>query len=90
MMNVHRMKQEICEIGDRIYNKGFAAANDGNITLSHQRERSALHADDALQGLPEARRHLHGRHGGQADRRQQEAVERGAAAPGDHEGSGPT
>ncbi len=32
MMNVHRMKQEICEIGDRIYNKGFAAANDGNIT----------------------------------------------------------
>ncbi|MCA9246419.1 MAG: class II aldolase/adducin family protein [Planctomycetales bacterium] len=32
MNNVHRMKQEICEIGDRIYKKGFAAANDGNIT----------------------------------------------------------
>ena len=32
MQNVHRMKQEICEIGDRIYKKGFAAANDGNIT----------------------------------------------------------
>ncbi|TWT85928.1 Methylthioribulose-1-phosphate dehydratase [Posidoniimonas polymericola] len=32
MINVHRMKQEICEIGDRIYKKGFAAANDGNIT----------------------------------------------------------
>ena len=32
MKNVHRMKQEICEIGDRIYKKGFAAANDGNIT----------------------------------------------------------
>ncbi|MEX2091247.1 MAG: class II aldolase/adducin family protein [Pirellulales bacterium] len=31
-VNVHRMKQEICEIGDRIYKKGFAAANDGNIT----------------------------------------------------------
>jgi L-fuculose-phosphate aldolase len=31
-MNVHRMKQEICEIGDRLYKKGFAAANDGNIT----------------------------------------------------------
>lgn len=31
-MNIHRMKQEICEIGDRIYKKGFAAANDGNIT----------------------------------------------------------
>ncbi|MEN1678445.1 MAG: class II aldolase/adducin family protein [Planctomycetota bacterium] len=32
MSNVHRMKQEICAIGDRIYKKGFAAANDGNIT----------------------------------------------------------
>lgn len=32
MKNVHRMKQEICEIGDRLYKKGFAAANDGNIT----------------------------------------------------------
>jgi len=32
MANIHRMKQEIVEIGKRIYNKGFAAANDGNIT----------------------------------------------------------
>jgi len=32
MVNVHRMKQEICEIGDRIYKRGFAAANDGSIT----------------------------------------------------------
>ena len=32
MVNIHRMKQEICEIGDRIYKRGFAAANDGNIT----------------------------------------------------------
>jgi len=31
-MNAHRLKQEICEIGRRIYNKGFAAANDGNLT----------------------------------------------------------
>ena len=33
MLNIHRLKQDICEIGCRIYNKGFAAANDGNITL---------------------------------------------------------
>ena len=33
MLNVHRLKQDICEIGRRVYNKGFAAANDGNITL---------------------------------------------------------
>ena len=33
MINIHKMKQEICEIGRRIYNKGFAAANDGNISI---------------------------------------------------------
>ena len=27
--NVYRIKQDICDIGRRIYNKGFAAANDG-------------------------------------------------------------
>ena len=32
-MNAHRIKQDICEIGRRIYAKGFAAANDGNITV---------------------------------------------------------
>ena len=31
-INAHKTKQEICEIGDRIYKKGFAAANDGNIS----------------------------------------------------------
>ncbi|MDZ4784041.1 MAG: class II aldolase/adducin family protein [Planctomycetia bacterium] len=32
-MNVFRLKQDICEIGQRIYNRGFAAANDGNISI---------------------------------------------------------
>lgn len=27
-----QIKEEICEIGRRVYNKGFAAANDGNIS----------------------------------------------------------
>lgn len=31
-MNVHKFKQEICEIGRRLYERGFAAANDGNIS----------------------------------------------------------
>ena len=31
-MNLHKLKLEICEIGRRLYNKGFAAANDGNIS----------------------------------------------------------
>ncbi len=33
MVNEHKIKQDICEIGRRIYAKGFAAANDGNITV---------------------------------------------------------
>ncbi len=33
MINQHKIKQDICEIGRRLYNKGFAAANDGNITV---------------------------------------------------------
>ena len=32
MLNIHKIKQEICDIGDRLYKKGFAAANDGNIS----------------------------------------------------------
>ncbi len=33
MINAHRIKQDICDIGRRIYDRGFAAANDGNITV---------------------------------------------------------
>ena len=33
MENVYKLKQDICEIGRRIYNRGYAAANDGNITV---------------------------------------------------------
>ena len=33
MKSLHHYKKEICEIGDRIYKKGFAAANDGNISF---------------------------------------------------------
>ncbi len=32
-MNVHKIKQDMCDIGKRIYNRQFAAANDGNITV---------------------------------------------------------
>jgi L-fuculose-phosphate aldolase len=33
MANLHKLKQDMCEIGRRIYAKGFAAANDGNLTV---------------------------------------------------------
>lgn len=32
-MNERQLKEQICEIGRRLYNRGFAAANDGNITI---------------------------------------------------------
>src|SRR5579871_5207665 len=32
-MNEYKLKEQICEIGRRLYNKGFAAANDGNLTV---------------------------------------------------------
>ena len=35
MISIHQIKQEICEIGRRIYQKGFAAANDGNISYRY-------------------------------------------------------
>ncbi len=31
-MNLHQLREEICDIGRRIYQKGFAAGNDGNIS----------------------------------------------------------
>ncbi|HEY7158900.1 MAG TPA: class II aldolase/adducin family protein [Gemmataceae bacterium] len=33
MMNEYKLKEQICEIGRRVYAKGFAAANDGNIVV---------------------------------------------------------
>ncbi len=33
MSNVFQIKKDICDIGRRIYQKGFAAANDGNISV---------------------------------------------------------
>jgi L-fuculose-phosphate aldolase len=32
-VNEYKLKEQICEIGRRLYNRGFAAANDGNITV---------------------------------------------------------
>ncbi len=32
IMNIQNVKLEICDIGERLYKRGFAAANDGNIS----------------------------------------------------------
>jgi len=33
MASEYQLKDQICEIGRRVYAKGFAAANDGNISI---------------------------------------------------------
>src|SRR5437899_3823415 len=33
VMNEYQLKQQVCEIGRRVYARGFAAANDGNISV---------------------------------------------------------
>jgi L-fuculose-phosphate aldolase len=33
MVNEYKLREEICEIGRRVYARGFAAANDGNISV---------------------------------------------------------
>ena len=33
MSNIQQVREEICDIGRRIYNRGFVAANDGNISF---------------------------------------------------------
>jgi len=33
MPSIHQAKEEICDIGRRIYNRGFASANDGNVSF---------------------------------------------------------
>ena len=74
LMSEWKLREEMCEIGRRVYNKGFAAANDGNISLPAERGPRPLHADPRLEGLHEARRPLHRRHGRQAGLGQAEAV----------------
>ncbi len=39
VMNEWKMRELMCEIGRRIYNKGFAAANDGNISYKLAEDR---------------------------------------------------
>ena len=58
MSDVKTLKKAICEIGDRIYKRGFAAANDGNISIRLDQDRilctptqtskGMLHVDDLI------------------------------------------
>jgi L-fuculose-phosphate aldolase len=38
-MSEWKLREEMCEVGRRLYNKGFAAANDGNISYRLEEDR---------------------------------------------------
>ncbi len=38
-VNEWKLREEMCEVGRRVYNKGFAAANDGNISYRLSEDR---------------------------------------------------
>ena len=40
VMNEWKFREQMCEIGRRIYAKGFAAANDGNISYRLGRQQA--------------------------------------------------
>src|SRR3954471_3138058 len=39
MMSEWKLREEMCEVGRRVYAKGFAAANDGNISFRLSEDR---------------------------------------------------
>src|SRR5215210_9422072 len=39
IMNEWKLREEMCEVGRRVYAKGFAAANDGNISYRLSEDR---------------------------------------------------
>ena len=86
MANLHKIKQEICEIGDATLQEGLRRGQRREHHVSDRRKRGRLHAHAGLQGVHEARRLVYRRHGGQAALGSEEADQRGDAPPGDHEG----
>ena len=54
IMNEWKLREEMCEIGRRVYAKGFAAANDGNISYRLGPDRVLCTPTRSLEGVHEA------------------------------------
>ena len=39
MNSAYALRREICEVGRRVYQRGYVAANDGNISVRMQDDR---------------------------------------------------
>ena len=87
-MNVHKLKQEICDIGRRIYNRGFAAANDGNITYRIGENEVLCTPTMISKGFMKPEDICTRRHGkATSSRGRRKRSSEVPAAPGDHEGA---
>ena len=54
MLSEFELKKQICEVGRRMYEKGFVAANDGNITCRIGKGRFLCTPTLRVQRVPEA------------------------------------
>jgi L-fuculose-phosphate aldolase len=51
---VNKSKKDICEVGRRLYNKGFVAANDGNISVRVDKSRILITPTGVSKGFLES------------------------------------
>jgi len=81
-MNEHKLKEQICEIGRRLYAKGFAAANDGNITIRLNDREVLCTPTMVSKGYLKPEDICKVDYEGKQPRGDEKAHQRGAAAPG--------
>ena len=86
-MNEWKIRELMCEIGRRIYNKGFAAANDGNISCKLSEDRVLCTPTRVSKGFLKPDDLCIVDLEGKQISGQTQALQRGPAAPDHHEGT---
>ena len=87
VMNEWKLREQMCEIGRRVYNKGFAAANDGNISYRLSEDRVLCTPTRVSKGFMKPDDLCIVDLDGKQVSGQAEAVQRDPAAPDRHEGA---
>ena len=82
-----KLKELICEIGRRVYNKGFAAANDGNISIRVGENEVICSPTMICKGFMTPEDICAVDSDGNQIAGQAQADQRDPPAPGDHEGT---
>ena len=90
VMNEWKFREQMCEIGRRVYNKGFAAANDGNISSGSAEDRVLCTPTRVSKGFMKPDDLCIVDLDGKQVSGKRQALERDPAAPDDHESAAPT